>query len=101
LQQVLQVILLRGRTGTTGGTGPGSEDDAQERTSTCKYSEEAKDEIDVPDTENNVPHTGGKNVLDVLERDLKIVEAMGNAVTQNNADSSRCGKLIKVSTVEM
>jgi hypothetical protein len=101
LQQVLQVVLLRGRTGTTGGTGPGREDDAQERTSTCKYSEEAKDEIDVPDTENDVPHTGGKNVLDVLERDLKIVEAMGNAVTQNNADSSRCGKLIKVSTVEM
>lgn len=109
LQQVLQVILLRGRTGTTTTTtttgndsiGSGGEDDPQERTSTCKVPEEAKDEIDVPDTENDVPHTGGKNVLDVLERDLKIVEAMGNAVTQNNADSSRCGKLIKVSTAVM
>lgn len=77
--------------------GASGEDDPQEQTSTAKYPEEAKDVIDGPDTGIDVPHTGGKNILDVLERNLKIVEAMGNAVTQNNADSSRCGKLIKVS----
>ncbi|KAH8077703.1 P-loop containing nucleoside triphosphate hydrolase protein [Filobasidium floriforme] len=40
-----------------------------------------------------------QNVVEVLERDLVIVEAMGNAATQNNTDSSRCGKLIKVEDI--
>jgi len=81
--------------------GASGEGDPQKQTATAKYLEEAKNVMDVPDAGNDVPNTVAKNVLDVLERDLKIVEAMGNAVTQNNADSSRCGKLIKVSAVGM